>query len=75
MDGTELAPEGQAWVCLACGKTSRSRFGLDKGNKNVAMKGWDASCVLNSQLIQEDWIVETENGLVRKIDVPDQSAA
>lgn len=28
-EGTELAPEGKLWVCLACGKTSKTRYGFD----------------------------------------------
>lgn len=66
--GTELAPEGQVWVCFACGKTSRTHFGFDEHNKNVADAGWDGSCMLNSELIPEADILErTADGRVRRV--------
>ncbi len=47
MSGTKrIAPAGTIWVCAACGKTSRDRFG-DKGSE------WDESCMLNSVLCEE----------------------
>lgn len=40
------------WVCLACGKRSRDRYG------DVPLNcGWDASCFLNSVLVYEDAVV------------------
>ena len=39
------APEGQLWVCAACGKTSRDRY----GEKKIS-DGWDESCMLNAVL-------------------------
>lgn len=38
-----MAPDGQIWVCGACGKTSKDRYG-DPG------KNWDEACMLNSVL-------------------------
>ena len=74
-DGTTLAPEGQIYVCMACGKTSKTKYGYDKQDKDVAMYGWDVSCMLNSRLIPEKWVVErSEGGRVLKIDVPPESA-
>ncbi len=44
LEGTTPAPEGQVYVCGACGKTSTTRYGLDAKN------GWDESCMLNAVL-------------------------
>ena len=41
----EVAPEGQIFVCGACGKRSRDLYGLQKVDS-----GWDESCMLNSIL-------------------------
>lgn len=72
-DGTTLAPEGHIWVCLACGKTSKTQFGFDKDNQNVAMQGWDESCMLNARLIPESRIIERgPGGRVTKIDVTEE---
>lgn len=49
-EGTTPAPEGQVYVCGACGKTSSTRYGFDAQNKNVASGGWDESCMLNAVL-------------------------
>lgn len=38
-----IAPEGAIWVCGACGKTSKDRYG-DAGSS------WDESCMLNAIL-------------------------
>lgn len=45
-DSTRLAPDGFTWVCGACGKTSKDRYG-DSNSR------WDESCFLNSFLAQE----------------------
>lgn len=58
-DDDPIAPEGQIWVCLACGKKTKNRFGSDGG--------WDASCVLNSRLAHEDSLILTGNNRVAKI--------
>jgi hypothetical protein len=50
-----IAPEGKIWVCCACGKTSRDKYG-DPGTS------WDAACVLNSQLFDEDKLVYADDG-------------
>lgn len=70
-DGTAIAPAGQTWVCMACGKTSRTKYGIDSDGKPCSTPGWDASCMLNSRLIPESWIVERgPGGRVTKVDVP-----
>jgi hypothetical protein len=48
-DGPRIAPDGQVWVCAACGKTSKDRYGDDKSSW-----GWDESCMLNSVLCYAD---------------------
>ena len=40
------------WVCTACGKVSKDRYG-SKGTS----KGWDESCFVNSVLVKEDHLV------------------
>lgn len=60
------------WVCLACGKRSRDRYGNEPINR-----GWDSSCFLNAVLVYEDAIVLgsdrvveiTEGGLVSEAEV------
>lgn len=44
-EGITHAPDGQVWVCGACGKTSRTRYGWDHTQRSVASPGWDASCM------------------------------
>lgn len=62
--GTTLAPTGQVWVCGACGKRSRTRYGfVDDGTlrggdylpdgSRVADSGWDESCMLNASLVAD----------------------
>lgn len=49
--GTAIADPGTVWVCGACGKRARSRYGFDENNKSTALdRGWDASCILNAIL-------------------------
>lgn len=43
-----IAPEGQIWVCAACGKRSRDRYGEQRIDS-----GWDESCMLNSVLCHD----------------------
>ena len=45
----EIAPEGQVYVCGACGKRSRDRYGSARIDY-----GWDESCMLNSVLCYDD---------------------
>lgn len=51
-DGQTLAPEPCRWVCTACGKTSRTRYGYDRDNKQCSERGWDASCMTNAVLCE-----------------------
>lgn len=47
-----VAPEGQVWVCTACGKRSKDIFGKEKIDR-----GWDESCMLHALLCYEDKLV------------------
>ena len=55
--GTKPAPKGQIWVCAACGKRSKTRYGIDENNKDVADRGWDAACMLNAVLCYDSLIL------------------
>ena len=57
-----IAPPGKTWVCCACGKTEKNRYG--------STDGWDASCMLNAQLIDDARIVRDDNGRVVRITEP-----
>ena len=45
-----MAPEGQIYVCAACGKTSYNRVGENTAGERVCMPGWDESCFLHAVL-------------------------
>lgn len=51
------APAGQVFVCVACGKLSRDRYGYRK-----ISPGWDESCMLNSEMFSEDKLVMSTDG-------------
>lgn len=61
---TDLAPEGQVWICGACAKTSRSKGGYDARGNSVADGWWDESCMLNAVLCYEASIKRRENGRI-----------
>jgi len=44
-----IAPEGMVWVCGACGKTTKDKYGNERG--------WDESCMLNAILCEESKLV------------------
>ena len=46
--GNQTAPEGQVWVCGACGKQSRDKYG-----EHRISYGWDMSCMMNAVLCWE----------------------
>lgn len=62
MNDSRIAPEGFLWVCHACGKTSRDRYGGPD-----AMPWWDSSCAINSGLHRESALVRGPDGRVREI--------
>lgn len=51
-----IAPEGKIWVCAACGRTTKDKYGGERG--------WDESCMLNAVLCDEAKVVRGEHGRV-----------
>jgi hypothetical protein len=47
-ESNRVALPGYVWVCGACGKTSRDRYGHER-----ISRGWDESCMLNAVLCLE----------------------
>jgi hypothetical protein len=54
----DKAPEGKIFVCDACGRVSRWRYGFGPNGMNndaegrcIASHGWDESCVMNASLV------------------------
>ena len=45
----ETAPKGQVFMCTACGKRARDRYGFD-----AIDYGYDESCMMHAQLFPED---------------------
>jgi hypothetical protein len=59
-----VAPEGQVYVCGACGKMSQDKYGMQR-----ISRGWDESCMLNSVLCYTDKLVMNESkSLVLKVE-------
>lgn len=56
----EIAPEGEVWVCQACGKMSKDKYGFQK-----ISWGWDESCMLNSALFKESELVIEDNRVIK----------
>lgn len=54
-----IAPEGQVYVCVACGKRSRDKYGEQK-----ISHGWDESCMLNCSLVHENLLVVKDGRVV-----------
>jgi hypothetical protein len=44
-----IAPDGQVFVCNACGKESPDHYGT-AGDAALRSPGWDESCVLHAVL-------------------------
>lgn len=59
MADISIAPAGQIFVCGACGKRSRDRYGFQKIDA-----GWDESCMLQAVLCREESYRRDENGAV-----------
>lgn len=49
----------KVFVCFACGKRSHDRY----GNEPID-RGWDVSCVMNSEQVAEDQLVLKEGRVV-----------
>lgn len=60
--GNETAPPGSVWVCCACGKRSRDKYGFAP-----ISRGWDESCMLNSECFEESRLVLDEYGRVKEV--------
>jgi hypothetical protein len=61
--GNKRAPEGEVYVCGACGNVSHWRYGFaddgtSRGGRNDASPGWDESCSMNCGLVPEGAITE-----------------
>ena len=53
--GVALAPPGQVWICQACGRRAKSRWGHDaEGKSTVIDPGYDSSCMSSSVLCFEE---------------------
>jgi hypothetical protein len=73
-EGSTLCADAHIWVCGACGKTSRTRYGFFKDEdghtwetapdgQRVASPGWDESCMLNAVLCYRDQRLRDSDGL------------
>jgi len=56
----KVANEGEVFVCLACGKRSKDRYG-----EMAISRGWDVSCMLNSILCLESHVVLKNERVVK----------
>jgi len=56
----EIAPEGKVFVCAACGKRSRDRYGDQKIDAL-----WDESCMLNCVLLDESDLIIRDSRVVK----------
>lgn len=60
--GNIRAPKGQIWVCTACGKKARDKYGFDPIDH-----GYDVSCMINSVLCYEDKLRLKDSGRVAEV--------
>jgi hypothetical protein len=63
LTGTDIVSDDLIFVCLFCGKTSKSKYGFDKVGKNCAQYGWDESCMMNCELFKKDSIVKVRDNI------------
>jgi hypothetical protein len=59
----KIAPKGELYVCLMCGKISKDKYGNEAINR-----GWDVSCMLNCALVKETHIHLDPDGYVYAIE-------
>jgi hypothetical protein len=64
--GNQKAPDGHVYVCGACGRVSRWKYGLDFSGKHDSTPGWDLSCAINSLLTLESAIESPANWVYPK---------
>ncbi len=62
----EIAPYDCLFVCLACGKTSEDKYGMEGRHDS----GWDESCMLNCELFGKEELVYGPGTRVAKILTP-----
>jgi hypothetical protein len=60
MSDDQIAPEGSVWVCGACGKTAKDRYGGPNDNPL-----WDESCMLNAVLCDATTLVMSGSRVVK----------
>ena len=58
-----LAPEGQVWVCVHCGRFSRDK----DGNTSEKSPGWDIGCRVHAILHRKESLVTREGRVIRII--------
>lgn len=63
-----IASEGQIYVCGACGRRSKDKYG-----DQAIDYAWDASCMLNSVLCKENSLEFDDNKRVIKADSVEES--
>lgn len=63
----QIAPEGFIYVCHACGKTSKDRYGYNKKYPGETSYGWDASCYMYSKMYKKSQLEYDEFKKVSKI--------
>lgn len=70
----EKAPEGMVYVCAACGKVSRYRYGFapdnsdyDSTGRKYSSAGWDESCMMNAELAKVADLPEKTQDRVKNI--------
>lgn len=61
MSENVVAKKGQVFVCGACGKRSKDRYG-----DQPVDQGWDVSCMLHAVLCDENSLGFNEDGRVNK---------
>ncbi len=52
----DIAQDGWVYVCMACGKTAKDPYN--------GPRGWDESCFLNCELIEESKLVYRDGSVV-----------
>lgn len=60
----QVAESGQVFVCMACGKCSRDRYGAQ-----AIDHGWDVSCAMNARLCASESLQRDADGRVVVADV------
>jgi hypothetical protein len=53
-DKERFAPSGKIWVCHACGKVAKDRYGMDGSMRS---SGWDESCAINCTCVDMNYLV------------------